>query len=271
VHAHAPWGWALPGTLLDERSLAPALDGLDLRCVGLGEAPTLEAELDRLAALSTGPAWWLGHSLGAIVALHLAWRHPQVVAGLVLLAGNARAGRETSGRRRAAQWALAKREGLAALAMSKLAPAYGWAESAAGRGESAAAADGTQQEGEGAPPEPDRIAQLAAQAQAVGLRRFRHQLRYAATRPGADTGRPRLRVPLLAVSGEHDLLCPPADSAALLALVAPDVSTRHHCLSGAGHLFMTEQPAALRAAIDHFRAVVQAATPDLPALPVRPR
>ena len=46
---------------------------------------------------------WLGHSLGASVALHLAKRLPACVAGLVLLAANARSGPAAGAARRAAK------------------------------------------------------------------------------------------------------------------------------------------------------------------------
>ena len=87
---------ALPGTLRDGRSLAEMLQGRGVRVALLGQTGSLDEELDRLAALpSLGPsdaAVWVGHSLGGIVALHLALRHPRRVAALVLLAANARAG-----------------------------------------------------------------------------------------------------------------------------------------------------------------------------------
>jgi len=114
--------FALPGTLLDGRSLAALWPGREAQTLILGEAGTLDDEVDRLAAHTAGPAVWLGHSLGGIVALHLALRHPAKVAALVLLGANARAGRDSSEARRAAQWALAQAQGLSALARSKLAP-----------------------------------------------------------------------------------------------------------------------------------------------------
>jgi pimeloyl-ACP methyl ester carboxylesterase len=158
----------------------------------------------------------VGHSLGGIVALQLAVACPQAVAGLVLLGANARAGRDTSAARREAQWQLAQQQGLGALARGKLAPGYAVGED-----------DGL-------------VEALAAQAEAVGLQRFRHQLDYAAQRPGLLAPRRSLPLPLLALSASEDALCPPADSTVLAGL---SPHGQHHSLRGGGHLFPMQQPA----------------------------
>ena len=221
---------ALPGTLLDGRSLAALLQGLPFTTMLLGEAPTLHAEVDRLVAAAPTRAVWLGHSLGGIVALHLALRHPQRVAALVLLGANARAGRDSSQTRRDALWALAQQQGLPALAHSKLAPGYGMAE------------------------DDEALAGLVAQAQTVGLQRFAHQLAYAQQRPGLLAPRRALQLPVLAISGEDDSLCPPEQSDEIVALVAPPWPATHNRLPDAGHLFPMQQAAMAAAHLHPFLA-----------------
>ena len=238
MKALAPRLIALPGTLLDGRSLQALLQGLDAHTELLGTAAHIDDEVDRLARLAgDSAAVWLGHSLGGIVALHLALRHPAKVAALVLLGANARACQDSSEVRRAAQWALARREGLPALACSKLAPGYGLAQ------------------------DDDALASLVAQAQAVGLPRFAHQLAYARQRPGLLAPRRPLAVPVLALSGEHDKLCPPEQSDEIVALVQPPHHAVHHRLVGAGHLFPMQQP---HAAAKHLHTFVHHLTETCP-------
>lgn len=57
---------------------------------GMVEAFDLEGVGDALLAAAPPRAHWLGWSLGAKIALGLAGRHPERVASLTLLAGNAR-------------------------------------------------------------------------------------------------------------------------------------------------------------------------------------
>jgi len=219
---------ALPGTLLDGRSLAAALASTEARIEVLGECAALDDELDRLAALAAMPTWWLGHSLGGIVALQLAARHPQAVAGLLLLAASARAAPAGAAPRRHAQWLVARQQGLRALAQHKLGPGYGLGADDA------------------------LVQSLADQAQAVGLTRFGHQLAYASQRPSLVNGMPWLPVPVLALSASDDALCPPMQSDEIAALALPGVRVQHVCLAGAGHLFPIQHPAWVAARLHAF-------------------
>lgn len=212
--------YALPGTLLDDRSLAAMLAGLPATTLLVGDCADLDDEVDRLAAHTPVPAVWLGHSLGGIVALHLVTRHPDKVAALVLLGSNARAGRETREDRRIAQWALAQLDGLTALVRDDLAPAYGL----------------------NASDDSATTALLCAQAEAIGLARFERQLGYARARPGLLAPRQPLGCPMLALSGEIDTVCPPLHGKEIASLAQPRDRAEHHVLDGAGHLFPMQQP-----------------------------
>jgi pimeloyl-ACP methyl ester carboxylesterase len=169
----------------------------------LGTCPRLDDELDRLAALAGGPTWWIGHSLGGIVALQLAARQPQVVAGLVLLAANARAAAPAVHRRRAAHWPVAQREGLRTLVTQHLVAGYDL-------------------------PHDDALAEsLVGQAERVGLQRYAHQLAYACERRPLNGQGPWISLPVLALSAAHDALCPPAHSDEIVALATPGTPARH--------------------------------------------
>lgn len=221
--------FALPGTLLDARSLAPLLTGLVAKTLLLGEAAQLDDEVDRLAGLTTVPAVWLGHSLGGILALQLAQRHPHKVAGLVLLASNARAGRDTNEAARAAQWALAQSAGMAAVVRKLLVPAYGLLDD-----------------------EQMLRASLIDQAEAVGLLRFANQLSYARQRPGLLAPRQILAAPALILSGGRDVICPPACGEEIAALVEASGRVQHLVLPDAGHLFPLQQAGAAGQAVRLF-------------------
>lgn len=210
---------ALPGTLLDERSLSHALAALNPRIEVLGTCPRLDDELDRLAAMAPEPAWWVGHSLGGIVALQLAARHAGAVAGLVVLAANARAAAATVRARAAAHRTLAERDGLRQLATLQLGPGYGLHATDL------------------------LLDSLADQAEAVGLARFVHQLAYACERPALDQHGRWVAVPVLALSAADDLLCPPIQSDEIVTLALPGIAARHDRLAHAAHLFPMQHPA----------------------------
>jgi 2-succinyl-6-hydroxy-2,4-cyclohexadiene-1-carboxylate synthase len=79
----ASWA-AIADGLADHEVVAPDQPGHGARAAAPAD---LVASADLLAPL--GPAMFVGYSMGARVALHLALRHPAAVHGLVLLGGTA--------------------------------------------------------------------------------------------------------------------------------------------------------------------------------------
>ncbi|MEO6410551.1 MAG: alpha/beta hydrolase [Burkholderiaceae bacterium] len=204
---------ALPGTLLDRASLSLLCEALGRPCriELLGVEERFDAEIERLAALAEQPAVWLGHSLGGIAALHLAARHPQCCAALVVIGSNLRPDGALGPQRRAEQVAAWDRGGMRALVIDQLAVAFGV------QGDALLLED------------------LVAQAERIGIDRLRRQLGYAAQRPGLLAETAPLRVPVLALSGSRDTLSPP-DCGDEIVVRVRGAEARHQTLREVGHL-----------------------------------
>jgi 3-oxoadipate enol-lactonase len=82
--AASNWTLVAPRLLRLGRVLVPDLPGHGGSSALPGQPETLDPFADRVAALLDEPALVAGHSLGGVVALRLASRHPQLVRGLVL-------------------------------------------------------------------------------------------------------------------------------------------------------------------------------------------
>jgi len=195
----------------------------------LGVEAGFDAEIDRLAALATQPAVWIGHSLGGIAALHLAARHPQCCAAVVVLASNARPDGPQGAHSRARQTRVLERGGMAALLRHQLAPLYG------------------------IPAGDPLLDDLEAQAVRIGAERFHRQLLYAAERPGLLRLPCALPMPVLALSGGDDPLCPPACGEEIIAL-SGNMHSRHQVLPRVGHLLPLQAHAWCAQQVRHFLA-----------------
>lgn len=183
----------------------------------LGVEREFDAEIDRLTTLVSQSSVWIGHSLGGIATLHLAARRPACCAALVVLASNARPDGAQGAQMRAQQNAALERGGMAALLHQQLAAVYGIRD------------------------DDPLLDELLAQAIRIGADRFRHQLRYAAKRPGLLRAASVLPMPVLALSGSDDPLCSPACGEEVIAL-STSMLSRHQVLPGGGHLLPLQAP-----------------------------
>src|SRR3954454_6109723 len=86
--AASNWTAVAPALAGRARVVVPELPGHGGSSALPAPVPTLDAYADRVAGTLDVPAFVAGHSLGGLVALRLAVRHPQLVRGVVL-AGSA--------------------------------------------------------------------------------------------------------------------------------------------------------------------------------------
>ncbi|WP_295649170.1 alpha/beta fold hydrolase [uncultured Dietzia sp.] len=79
----------LPGLHGDAQSWSPVIhalpEDLTARALDLPAVPDLDVLVDEVAGRIAPGSVVVGHSLGAVVAMHLAERHPTLVAGLALV------------------------------------------------------------------------------------------------------------------------------------------------------------------------------------------
>lgn len=204
---------------MDGASLQPLAEALSMpmQVELLGTENGFDAEIDRLVTLTAQPIIWIGHSLGGIAALHLAARWPLRCTALVLLATNLRPDGRWGSQSRAQQLTALEQGGMSALVRRQLAPVYGIEVGDA------------------------LLDSLQAQAERVGTERYRRQLRYAAERPGLLGELAPLRMPVLVLTGNEDLLCPPACGDEILVR-APHTHSRHFAMPGVGHLLPLQAP-----------------------------
>ncbi len=178
------------------------------------------------SVLAAAPPTFLlgGHSLGGIVGLEVLRRAPQRVLGILLVNTSGRAPtqaqydgwRRTSDRVTAGEFDAVATE----LARATLAPNH--------RSDEAL------------------VSANAAMARTVGPDGMLRQLAAQATRTYALDVLEDAELPLLAVSGELDEICPPELQGELVARVA---GARHVTLPGSGHMAPLEEPGGLTDAV----------------------
>lgn len=211
---------------------AAALDdvvALDLCTEG---GPAIDAVADQVVAdaRARGHERFVlgGLSMGGYVALAVARRHPEVLAGLILADTKAAADTDAAREKRFAQIAEIEANGLDALAGSFP--------------QAVTAPDA----------DPALIARLAGWIREQRPASVVGALRMLAARPDATAGLGAIAVPTLVIVGEADATTPPAEAEKLAAGIAGAQLVR---IPGAGHLASLEAPQAFNAALAGFMRV----------------
>ncbi len=185
--------------------------------------------MDRLLERLPGRFVLGGLSLGAIVAMALAIRAPERVAGLILASTNAKA--PTDAQRRAwGDWLARLDAGVSARELQRsILPGLLTASSRAAR--------------------PDLVERALAMGDATGEDTLRAQLVMQGTRVDLRPGLRGLTLPTLVVSGVDDPICPPAFHSELVeAIPGAQLET-----IPAGHLLPMEKPAEFGALVRRWQ------------------
>lgn len=210
--------------------LAPDLPGFGAAALpGPDVTPSLDVYASAVARALEGrpPAVVVGLSLGGYVALRLLARHPRALRALVLADTRAAGDPPAVKAGRILNSSLVTRHGAAAL-VEKMIPAI--------------LAPGSPQAAR------ERVRELGAAQRPEAIS---FALRAMRDRPDATELLPGVKVPTLFLVGEHDAVTPPADHAAMAALV-PGASLVE--IAGAGHMTNLEAPEAFNRALRGFLA-----------------
>ena len=211
------------------RLLAPNLLG---HGTSVGPVPdfSMEAQaryvIDHLGRRNaTEPVLLVGHSMGGYVALALAERYPDRVAGLALINSTAYADTDEKRQNREKNIGFVERHGVGKFMDSFVRPLF-------------------------APANRDRLPEARALLEDIGKATpettLAGGLRGMAARPDRTHILRDAKFPVLLVAGKHDAAVPFADSLAQAALAPTSAAL---FLEGSGHLSYLEQPEATRRAV----------------------
>ena len=228
----------LPGMMCDARLFGPQIEALSpgraVTVAPIAAHDTTRALADAVLAAAPARFALAGLSMGGIVAMEVAARASERLAGLCLMDTNPRAERAEVAARRVPQVERVRAGGLDAVMRDEMKPGY-------------------------LAPGPRRGAILdlcMAMARTSGPAAFERQSRALAARPDRRGALAALRVPTLVLCGAEDALCPLARHEEMHALVP---GSRLVVVAGAGHLPTLERPEAVNAALAAWLAEVDAA------------
>ncbi len=222
----------LSGLACDDRvwrevvpALAPRADIRFLHFDGFSAIPAMAAHV-----LATAPPRFVvaGHSMGGRVALAMAGMAPERLGGMALLSTGIRPAGPAEPERGVRLMAIARRQGMAALAADWLPPLL---------------CDGPARN-------PALFTDLAAMVAARHPDSFCGQVEALLHRPDMTASLAAFPGPVLLLCGAADQWSPPADHLDMAARAVHSVGARVQIIAGAGHFLPVEQPVAVAAALN---------------------
>lgn len=228
----------LPGLQGDAQTWAPVIralpDELSATALDLPAVANLDALADEVAEKIAPGSVVAGHSLGGVVAMHLAERHPQLLAGLVLVTAPVGAEDPESAKARAERAAgLSQKEGEEIALDGMEAVYYG------DRGH-----------------DPQVRAERLRAARVYGPQRFAAHSIAIGARPDRWDFPAKAPCPVLIVGASHDQVVPTDEQRKWAeANAAPHVSYVE--IPGTGHMLPVEAPDQLASAISDWLSSLQ--------------
>ena len=218
---HTMWEKAVAKFEADRRFLAPDLRGFG---VELGSAePSLELMADDVAQQLPGEAVVIGFSMGGYVALALAEKHPELVAGLALINSQAAADTEEARQGRRAMIEKVRKEGTRAATDAAIPKLF-------------------------ANPREELSRYALKGAERAGVAGITWALEAMARRPDRTQVLRQLGKPILILHSAEDKFIPVARARELATLL----KAKYVEIEGAGHCTPLEGPDKVAAAIKDF-------------------
>jgi len=218
---HTMWEKAVAKFEADRRFLAPDLRGFG---VELGSAePSLELMADDVAQQLPGEAVVIGFSMGGYVALALAEKHPELVAGLALINSQTAADTEEARQGRRAMIEKVRKEGMRAATDAAIPKLF-------------------------ANPREELSRYALKGAERAGVAGITWALEAMARRPDRTQVLRQLGKPILILHSTEDKFIPVARARELATLL----KAKYVEIEGAGHCTPLEGPDKVAAAIKDF-------------------